>query len=63
MSVAVRHTRGLRAAAVIERFAVLCPRCISVYERKRRPLKIGIDADQGDHGRSHVTRASARWRS
>jgi sRNA-binding protein len=34
-----------RAAAVIERFATLWPQCFAVYERRRRPLKIGIAAD------------------
>jgi sRNA-binding protein len=34
-----------RSLAIIERFALLFPNCFAVYERKRRPLKIGIDKD------------------
>ena len=35
--------QAARANAVISAFARLWPRCFFVYERRRRPLQIGID--------------------
>ena len=37
--------RHQRAAAIIERFAKLWPQAFVIYERRRVPLKVGIDAD------------------
>ena len=37
--------RRERATAVIDRLAVLWPKCFAVFERRRRPLAIGVDKE------------------
>ena len=45
MSAARNHAQRLRAVAVIERLAKLWPAAFSLYQHRRRPLKVGITAD------------------
>jgi sRNA-binding protein len=45
VTAAARRDRAERAAAVIDRFAVLWPRAFFLYERDRKPLALGIDKE------------------
>ena len=45
MSAAKRHAIAARSRVVIETLARLWPHCFSVFERNRRPLKLGIHID------------------
>ena len=45
LSPAERIERAAAARALIEKLAERWPRCFSVYEKRRRPLKLGIHHD------------------
>jgi ProP effector len=40
-----RFAQPTTTGKILERLAQRWPRCFSVYERKRKPLKVGIDGD------------------
>ena len=42
-----RRRKAIEAVKLIEKLAALYPRCFFVYERKRKPLKIGIHEELG----------------
>jgi sRNA-binding protein len=48
--------RRARAAAVIERFERLWPKCFALCAARRRPLKIGIDKDLIEICRSAIAK-------